>query len=127
MTIETFTAAAQHDHIKGTAAADRHDVEDFADYLKRLGVLAERDFVAGIELLSDLQGDEQNADVTVTALVFEPSGREALARAVAAGPVPVRKVVVQMPLSKFFGLFKRLSIKISPGGLLDGRKVQASD
>ena len=127
MAIETFTAAAQYGHIKGTASADRHDVEDFADYLKRTGVLAEQDFVAGIELLSINHGDVQNADVTVTALVCEPGGREALAKAAAAGPVKVRKVTVEMPLRKFFGLFHRLSIKISPGGLLDGRQILTDD
>jgi hypothetical protein len=43
---------------------------------------------------------------------------------VAAGPVPLRKVTVTMPLRKFFGLFNRLCIRISPGGLLNGREVQ---
>ncbi|SDP85843.1 hypothetical protein SAMN05216303_10847 [Rhodoferax sp. OV413] len=123
MVTETFTAAAQHGHIKGTASADRHEVEDFADYLKRTGVLANSDFVAGIELVSVTQGDEQNADVAVTALVCDLAGREALAKAVEAGPVKVRKVSVAMPLHTFFGLFKRFSIKISPGGLLDGHQI----
>lgn len=123
MAIETFTATAQHGHITGTASADRHDVEDFADYLKRSGVLAASDFVAGIELLSITQGDRQNADVTVTAWVCDLPGRAALAQAVEAGPVKLRNVSMAMPLSKFFGLFKQLSIKMSPGGLLDGRAV----
>lgn len=121
---ETFTAAAQHGHIRGTASADRHMVEDFADYLKRTGVLAAHDFVAGIELQSTVQGDVQDADVAVTAWVGEMANRAALAEAVAAGPVPLRKVMVAMPLHKFFGLFSQLSIRISPGGLLDGREVR---
>lgn len=123
MPTETFTAATQHDHIRGTASADRHEVEDFADYLKRTGVLAATDFVAGIELLSAVQGDVQDADVAVTAWVGELPNRAALAEAVAAGPVALRKVTVTMPLRKFFGLFSRLSVRISPGGLLDGREV----
>ncbi|KQP49134.1 hypothetical protein [Pseudorhodoferax sp. Leaf274] len=124
MPIETFTAATQHGHIRGTACADRHEVEDFADYLKRTGVLAANDFVAGIELLSAVQGDVQDADVLVTAWVGELANRAALSEALAAGPVPLRKVTVAMPLRKFFGLFNRLCIRISPGGLLDGREVQ---
>jgi len=121
--IETFTAAARHGHIQGTVSADRHDVEDFADHLKRTGVLAAGDFVAGIELLSTPRADEPHADVTVTAWVSDLPGRAALAQAVAAGPVPLRKATVDMPLHTFFGLFKQVSIRMSPGGLLDGRQV----
>lgn len=123
MVTETFIAAAPYGHIRGTASADRHEVEDFAQYLKRIGVLAERDFVAGIELVSVSQGDEQNGDVAVSALVCDLPGREALRSAVEAGPVKLRRISVAMPLNKFFGLFKQLSIRISPGGLLDGREV----
>lgn len=123
MPIETFTAAAQHGHIQGTVSADRHDVEDFADHLKRTGVLAAGDFVAGIELLSTPRADDPHADVTVTAWVSDLPGRAALAQTVAAGPVPLRKVTVAMPLHTFFGLFKQVSIRMSPGGLLDGREV----
>ena len=123
MATETFTATAPYGHIKGTASADRHEVEDFAEYLKRIGVLAARDFVAGIELVCVSDGDAQHGDVAVSALVCDLAGREALARAVEAGPVRVRRVSVVMPLHKFFGLFKQLNIRISPGGLLDGREV----
>ena len=123
MAIEIFTATAQYGHIKGTASADRHDVEDFAEYLKKAGVLADADFVAGMELLSIPGGPEQIANVSVTAYVCDLAGREALAKAVEAGPVKVRKVRVEMSINKFFGLFKRVSIKISPGGLLNGREL----
>lgn len=123
MVVETFTASTAHGHIRGTVSADRHDIEDFADYLKRTGVLAAGDFVAGMELVSIPNGAKPGADVSVTAYVCDLAGRAALAEAVKAGPVHVRKVAVQMPLLTFFRLFKQLSIRMSPGGLLDGREV----
>lgn len=101
--------------------------EDFAEYLKRTGVLTRSDFAAGIDMLSIPEGNVQDANFAVTALACELAGHEALAMAVAASPAPMRKVMVWMSVNKFFGLFRRLSIRISPGGLLGGQEVLNED
>ena len=67
---ENFHASVQYGDLKGTAAADRHDTKDISKYLASKGLVAEGEFLVGIEAYAtELMGNAKVTDVDVTVLV----------------------------------------------------------
>jgi hypothetical protein len=126
---ENFHASVQYGDLKGTAAADRHDTKDISKYLASKGLVAEGEFLVGIEAYAtELMGNAKVTDVDVTVLVTKYEGHDNVQTAVNTGkPLKVRKIRLEMPLVDFFTLFKRFQISISTDGMIDNREVVFDD
>lgn len=118
---DIFRAGVQYNDLKGTAAADRHDRRDFANYLEEKGLLRPDEALIGIELWSgEVHGAVQDKPIYVTALASSGGRYDTIHEEVISGkPVKVRKINLEMPLNEFFGLFKRFAISISSFDLTD--------
>lgn len=126
---ENFHASVQYGDLKGTAAADRHDTKDISKYLASKGLVAEGEFLVGIEAYAtELMGNAKVTDVDVTVLVTKYEGHDNVQTTVNTGkPLKVRKIRLEMPLVDFFTLFKRFQISISTDGMIDNREVVFDD
>lgn len=102
---ENFKASAQYNDWKGTAAADDADQDDFSDYLRSIGKLAEHEIVVGISFYSAPNFTHINA--------FISDGQDGL-----------RRITVPMSVADFFQKFKRFSIYISRDGRFDGQDIE---
>ncbi|MNC50288.1 hypothetical protein D3C75_995210 [compost metagenome] len=123
---EKFRAGVQYDDFKGTAAADRHDRNDFSTYLKQKGLIHDEEFLVGVEMWSgEVHGPVQDKPVSVTALITDLKGD--IDEAAQSDRLQVRRVEVEISLGEFFGLFKRFHLSISSHGILDGRDYSFSD
>lgn len=122
---DKFHANVQYDDFKGTAAADHHDTKDISKYLSAQGLIAEGEFLVGIEAYAtELMGNPKVTDVDVTVLLTKYEGHDNVQAAVDSGePLKVRRVKFQMPLTDFFTLFKRFKISISSHGMINNRDI----
>lgn len=123
MPSESFDASVQYNDFKGSSASDRADRGDADDWLNKKGLKNEGEFLLGIELFSG-ESHGVHKDPVYVHFLLATSGNYDTVKAMVdstLGPVPVRRVDVQMPLLEFFGLFKRFSITLSPGGMLEGK------
>ena len=123
MPINTFHAAVQYNDFKGSSASDRADNNDADAFLLSKGLKTAGEFLLGIELFAGENHGFHKDPVYVHFLLATPGDYDSVKEMVDSipGPVPVRRVDVQMPLAEFFGLFKRFSITLSPGGMLEGK------
>lgn len=125
MPTETFRAHVQYGDFKGTAAADRADQNDLADVLRAQGLMQEGETMLGVELWIGENRGEVRDPVQVTVLMAGAGDYETVAQMVAANnPVPVRRVITQMPLMQFMACFKRFSVAVSPFELMAGRQYR---
>src|SRR3989344_8524564 len=112
MATETFHASVQYNDFKGTSAADRADKGGAEDWLEANGHKKPGEFLLGITLWAGEYHGKQEDPVSVTFLLASPGDHDSVKKKIESvgGPVEVRRVHVDMKLSDFFGLFKRLSI-----------------
>ncbi|WP_342619292.1 hypothetical protein [Rhodoferax sp. GW822-FHT02A01] len=120
---DTFRASVQYGDFKGSSAADRADKADADDWLTSKGLKTDDEFLLGIKLFSGESHGVHKDPVNVQFLLVKPRAHDSVKSMLdtTPGPIPVRRVDVQMPLVEFFGLFKRLSITLSPHGMIEGR------
>ncbi|MBY0248343.1 MAG: hypothetical protein K2Q17_11815 [Nitrospiraceae bacterium] len=128
MTTEMFDATVQYGDFMGTAAADRADNGGPNKWLEERGKKKPDEFVVGITLWAGESSDKHKDPVSVTFLLVSGS-HDSVKREIESGgqPLEVRNVDVDMTLTEFHGLFKRFSISISPGGMLNGREYKYID
>lgn len=127
---ERFGAAAQYDDLTGTAAADWADAGQAQDTLRKKGGLSADEFIVGMELwMGENRGLGAPAVPSVHLHIMDAGGFDDAQRTVrrAAGPVATRRVTVELTVAEFFGLFKRFSVALSPGGMLTDREVDPQD
>lgn len=123
MPIDTFHASVQYGDFKGSSASDRADIGDANHWLITKNLKNTDEFLLGIQVYAGESHGEHRDPVTVYFLLAK-TGSYDTAKAMIdsrSGPIPVRRVDVQMPLVEFFGLFKRFSITLSPDGMLEGK------
>lgn len=120
--METFRASVQYNDLKGSAAADRADMTDAANWLKANGHITD-EFVVGISMWAGENHGTHQDPVFVTFLVSGLNGYDNIPEMLQASgePIPVKEINVDMNLSDFFALFKRLEITLSNGGLIEGK------
>jgi len=123
MTTDTFHASVQYGDLKGTSAADRADQGDADDWLVKNGLKNEGEFLLGIDLFAGENHGVHKDPVHVSFLLATAGNYDTIKDMIDStpGPIPVRRVAVEMPIAEFFGLFKRFSITLSPGGMLEGK------
>jgi hypothetical protein len=126
MTVDTFKASVQYGDLKGTAAADRADQKGADDWLEKKGLKQADEFLLGIELWVGENHGTHKDPVSVHFLLVTSGGHGNVKSMLEAtrGPVDVRRVSQEMPISEFFSLFKRFSVCISPFELLTGREFK---
>ena len=122
----TFKASAQYNDWKGTAALDDADERSIHKLLQERKLIGERDFVIGLDVWNGENHGGEVKPVSVTAYLLElrdgmnvPQTIEA-----AGGVVRPRAVRLDLTAREFLGLFKRMSLAISPSGLLDDVEVE---
>jgi len=129
MTVETFKASVQYGDLKGTSAADRADQRGADEWLEKKGLKQPGEFLLGIELVVGENHGAHKDPVHVHFLLVTSDGHDNVKSMleVTQGPVDIRRVSEDMPISEFLGLFKRFSVCLSPYSLLDGRQFRYSD
>ena len=120
--METFKASVQYNDLKGSAAADRADMTDAAKWLKDNGHITD-EFVVGISMWAGENHGTHRDPVSVKFLVSGLNGYDNIPEMLQASgePIQVKEIRVDMDLSDFFALFKRLEITLSNGGLIEGK------
>lgn len=93
---------------------------DLEKWMKESGYMREGGFLVGIELWAGEYHGKQEDPVYVSAPFMQPGDHGTIKALIdaAKGPIPVRRVSIQMKLKDFFALFKRLSLAFSRGDLL---------
>ena len=129
MQTEQFKASVQYGDLSGTAAADRADKGDATDWLKKNGLHQEGEFLVGVNLYIGENHGSHKDPAFVEFLLATKTYHDNFKAMLDAhkGPGVVRRVKAQMPISEFFGLFKRFSVCVSPHGMLEGREYTYPD
>lgn len=120
--METFKASVQYNDLKGSAAADRADMTDAAKWLKDNGLITD-EFVVGISMWAGENHEAHQDPVSVKFLVSGLNGYKNIPEMLQASrePIRVKEISVDMNITDFFALFKRLEITLSNGGLIEGK------
>lgn len=123
MTTDNFRASVQYGDFKGTSAADRADKGGANDWLVKNGLKNEGEFLLGIELFVGENHGVHRDPVHISFLLATAGNYDTVKNMVdsTSGPIPVRRIAVEMPIAEFFGFFKRFSITLSPGEMLEGK------
>lgn len=121
--MKTFKASVQYNDLQGSAAADRADLIDAAKWLEQEGHINNDEFVIGISTWVGENHGSHRDPVSVTFLVSGLNGYENIPEMLQASgePMQVKEVNVDMNISDFLSLFKRLEITLSNSGLLEGK------
>jgi hypothetical protein len=119
-----FNASVQYGDLKGSAAADRADRGTAEAWLEKSGHKKEGEFLLGVSLVVGENHGQHKDPVYVEFLLTTPGDFDSVRAMIdaAKGPIEVRSVKLQVPIAEFLGLFKRFSVDLSPGGMLDGRE-----
>jgi hypothetical protein len=120
--MESFKASVQYGDLKGSVAADGADKTDAAKWLKDNAHITD-EFVVGISMRAGENHGTHRDPVSVKFLVSGLNGYANIPEMLQAsgGPIQVKAINVDMNIADFFGLFKRLEITLSNGGLIEGR------
>lgn len=127
MPSEIFRAEVQYHDWKGTAAADNSDTHDIGKWLKDKNLIQEGEFLIGVKTFAGENHEGKHQDpIQVSALIVQQGDFDTVKQMIdkASGPVFVRKISFQIDALEFLGLFKRLSIAISRGNMLDGLEYE---
>lgn len=123
MTGDRFRASVQYDDLIGSSAADRADKGGPEDWLRSKGLMHSGEFVVGIEVWAGENRGAHRDPITVHFLLTQgsfDSVKESIART--SDAFATRRITTEMPVAEFFGLFKRFSICLSPGGMLSDKR-----
>jgi hypothetical protein len=126
---EIFEPSVQYQDFSGSVAADGGDRETIYHWLNARNLLQQGELVCGISLsIGENHGEEVVNPVNVNIYLVEVSSIDALCEQIngISKPLAVRRVETVMAFPEFLGLFKRLSLTLSPTkpgtlqGILDG-------
>lgn len=115
---ERFVANVQYDDWKGTVVADDYVREDIREWLQNEGKLGKNDLLCGIQY----HWVETSASLSV--FIFEGHGGRKLNDARRGGkPIPLKKLVLELSLQDFLQKFKRLDLRLSLHGSIEGQEI----
>ena len=124
MTTSKFKATVQYGDFKGSVAADGADREHPRVWLKNKKLMRDDEYLLGIELdVGENHGshkDPVRVSFLFTTLDDHPNIISKLNDS--EDPVIVRKIVEEMNISDFFGLFKRFSINLASNAIFEGKE-----
>lgn len=120
--MEVFKASVQYNDLKGSAAADNADMTAAKYWLKNNGHISDES-VVGISMRAGENHGAHRDPVSVTFLVSSLDGHANIPEMLESSrePIQLRKICVDMNISDFLALFKRLEITLSNGGLIEGK------
>jgi hypothetical protein len=129
MATDTFHAGVQYGDWTGTAAADNADKNDLSDLLAAKKVFdREKEFLLGASLWigENHGGKVQSPHITAIITSLDNTYDDLLPKLEAVnGPIPVRRIDVELSLEEFIGLFKRFAAVLTRRGLgLEGREYE---
>ncbi|MDV2449958.1 hypothetical protein [Xanthomonas hortorum] len=130
MSTDTLKASVQYNDLTGSSAADRADMSDASTWLKAKALINSNEILVGYEIYVSplLSGASSNVTISTTFLLATSGGVDSFAENVhGGGPINLRKVAQDISPEEFFSLFKRFSLTLSSGGLLEGREYSYSE
>lgn len=126
--MESFKASTQYGDWQGTAAADDIDAhkKSVERHLKEKGLIKPHEFLVATSFYTG-----EDDFVSIKALIFENGDNfESVKAAINAtrGPLPVRRVRIELTAKEFLAMFKRFHVMLMWHTLeLDGREYDAED
>jgi hypothetical protein len=132
MPTDTFRAGVQYGDWTGTAAADNADKNDLSDLLAAKKVFdRKKEFLLGASLWigENHGGKVQPPHIAAIITPLDNTYDDLLPKLKAVnGPIPVRRIDVEISLDEFIGLFKRFAVVLTTHGLgLEGREYEWDD
>jgi hypothetical protein len=129
MPTDTFRAGVTYGDWTGTAAADNADQNDLRDLLAAKKVFdREKEFLLGASLwIGENHGGKVQAPFVSAIITPLDNAYDNLELKLEAlqGPIPVRRVEVELTLDEFVGLFKRFAVVLTTRGLdLEDREYE---
>ncbi|MEX2109069.1 MAG: hypothetical protein WD802_00500 [Gemmatimonadaceae bacterium] len=118
----------QYNDFVGSSAADRAGIGGPEDWLRERKLMQSDDFVLGIEIWAGENDGVHRDPITVHFLLVKgsfDSAKETIGSS--SRRVPVRRVTVDIGVAEFMGLFKRFSVAISPGGMLNDKTYEYTE
>jgi hypothetical protein len=125
MSTDTFQASVQYNDLTGSSAADHADISNASTWLKFKGLINSNELLVGYEIyVSPLQSQTSgNVIISTTFLLAATGGIDSFSENVRGGGViKLRKVTQDLSPEEFFSLFKRFSLTLSSGGILEGHE-----
>jgi hypothetical protein len=113
----------QYNDWKGTAAADNSDHHDIHDYLTKKGLMTDNEFLLSVTFY------RSEGFVRIGALLLKDANKYETAEAALAniaGPIPVKRVDVEISTEKFMELFKRFNVVLCWKLNIQGREAAPS-
>ena len=129
MQTQNFKASVQYGDMTGTVAVDRRDKGNADQWLQDRNLKQEGEFLLGITFYAGENHGAHKDPISVEFLLTTPGDHDNVKAMIDAstGPVLVRRVRQSMPVTEFFGLFKRFSLNFSSHGMLNGREYTFVD
>ncbi len=124
MSKDNFSASAQYNDFKGSAAADHADLSAAGDWLKKAGVINHGELLVGYEMYVSPGLSVASGTITISTsfLLATTDGLDAFAERVKSGEdISLRKVSRDLSPVEFFSLFKRFNVTLSSNGILESR------
>ncbi|MEX0827461.1 MAG: hypothetical protein WD005_00750 [Haliea sp.] len=121
----TFRAGVQYGDLKGSASADNADMTDAFKFLKEKGYITNGEFVVGVSLWVGENHGRHEDPVSVRFYITDLGGHANIPEKLenSNDPVPLKEISMDMDIADFLALFKRFSVTLSNGGLLEGREI----
>lgn len=120
--IEEFSAAAQYDDMKGSAAADRADSSGISGYLSKNGLIKDDEILVAVSFFAGENHGTHTDPIFVEVFVAPKTGN--LQEYLNSSDSPsLRRIKLSLSISEFLGFFKRFSVTLSYGGILEGRSI----
>jgi hypothetical protein len=128
MTRDRFRASVQYNDFTGSSAADRADKGGPEDWLRSKNLMKPAEFVLGVDIWAGENPGVHYDPITVHFLLTTGSF-DSVKQSIASdsGVVAVRRVTTEMGVADFMGLFKRFSVYLSPGGMLNDRNYSYTE
>jgi hypothetical protein len=126
MSTEEFFATVKYNDFTGTAAADSSDSHSPEALLRGRGLLQEGERVFGISFWDGENFHGVHQDPVAIEFLVSGHGYDSMNSEIRSSQaaVSVRRQMVEMPIAEFLGLFKRFSLTLSRGGMLEGREIE---
>jgi len=122
----TFKASVQYGDWKGTAAADDADFNALDKYLDEKGLKHADEFLIATSLWVGENHPGRLGSISATAYLHRGHrSAESVKASISSssGPVPVRRVQLELTIQEYIELFKRFDVMLTRRGLdLDGRE-----
>lgn len=129
MSTDTFKASVQYSDLTGSSAADRADMSDASTWLNAKGLINSNEILVGYDIYVSplLWGASGSVTISTTFLLATSGGIDSFADNVRRGSINLRKVAQDLSPEEFFSLFKRFSLTLSSGGILEGHEYSYTE